>query len=109
MFGLFLIYFIGKSFYELANKFEKKAWPYVVLGIISYYAGSFLVGVVLGIAQLIFPFSTDDYPAVVWNIIALPFGVLSCWGTYKYLEWKWGKKNSFDTEETLDGSLINEP
>ncbi len=44
MLGLFLLYFIGKIFYQLAEAHNKNKWVFAILGVIAYYAGTFLGG-----------------------------------------------------------------
>jgi len=44
MFGIILIYWVGKYFYQLAIEFNKSKWGYAVLGLATYYGSQlFLV------------------------------------------------------------------
>lgn len=93
MLGLVLLYFIGKKFYELADEYEKNKWGFAILGVIVYYLGAFVFGVVLGVFVVImesdFLETTNNF---ILGIMALPFGILSCYGLYYYLEKTWKKQ-----------------
>lgn len=94
MLGLVLLYFIGKKFYELADEYEKNKWGFAILGIIVYYLGAFVFVAVLGVFVVImesdFLETTNNF---IVGIMALPFGILSCYGLYYYLEKTWKKQN----------------
>jgi hypothetical protein len=106
MLGLFLIYFIGKRFYELAGKFDKNQWGFAIAGIAFYYAGTFIVGVVVSIY---FEFNAvappDEIDDLTLNLIAIPFGLLACFGLYKILEKSWKRKVVRFNSEILDQEI----
>lgn len=54
MIGILLIYFIWKRFTELAEKYNNKKWVYGLVGVIAYYVGTFLLGLIVAILDLIF-------------------------------------------------------
>ena len=93
MLGLLLIYFLGKWFFELAKEFGKSKWLYAVLGVAVYYAGTLVVGFIIGILSVVFEFdSILDMPDIALNLIVLPFGLLAAWGFRKILEHNWKNK-----------------
>lgn len=106
MIGLLLIYFIGKAFYTLAFDYNRNKWLFAVLGIASYYVGTFLAGIILGIIALLvnsdFP---NTLPSILLGLIGLPFGLLFCWIFYKILISVWEKKDAVVISETLDSNL----
>ncbi|MBK9451990.1 MAG: hypothetical protein IPN95_21740 [Bacteroidetes bacterium] len=90
MLGLILLYFIGKRFYDLANTYEKSPWPFAILGVVTYYAGTFLFGILLGITLEIFsPGTLDDMNDFVVGLIAMPFGILCSVGLFYLLRRIW--------------------
>ena len=92
MLGLILIYFIGKKFYDLAQKFGKSEWGFAILGVVTYYAGTFITGIVIALGYEFWSTaSVDGMSDLALGFIALPFGVLSCVGLYYYLNNLWGK------------------
>ena len=98
MLGILLLYWIGKYFYKLAEEYQKSEWGYAILGIVSYYGGILLAGLITGIiAELFFPGFIEDTNETVLGIFMLPFGLLSCYLLYKYLEKTW-KKNKPENE-----------
>ena len=91
MLGLILIYFIGRSFYRLAEQFNKNRWLFAILGIVAYYAGTFIGGLILGIVDgfLGLGFNWDNDLSL--GLIALPFGVLMTYVFYVLLKRNWKK------------------
>ena len=91
MLGILFIYFIWKRFAELAVEFGQKKWLYGVIGVISYYLGSLIGGVVVGIAAYFFELNVDWENKMSMSIIAIPFGFGSCYIVYTFLNKKWEK------------------
>ena len=105
MIGIFLIYFIWKVFSELAVQFNKSKWGYGLLGIVIYYAGTFVGGIIIGLIDVFAGTNyADESNTIILNLIALPFGLLAVWGFYKLLENKWGAQK-FGEEDSLDQEL----
>ena len=93
MLGLALLYWIGKYFYKLSDEYDKSKWGFTILGIVIYYSGSILFGIILVvIAEVFSPGYTDTFNETLLGLIAIPFGLLSSYLLYKYLEKTW-KKN----------------
>lgn len=102
MLGLVLLYWIGKYFYKLAEEFEKSKWAYVILGIVVYYTGIILFGIIfMIIGEIISPGYVDTFNETLLGFMALPFGILSCYLLYKYLEKTW-KKNDPRKNSMID-------
>jgi hypothetical protein len=107
IFVIFVLYYIGKTFYELAKLYQKSAWGFAILGVSSYYIGVILGGILVALYVELFTSSTiDDMPDVALNLLAIPFGIASCWGTYRFLKKFWSKApEAAQYEEVLDGNL----
>ena len=107
MIGILLIYFVGKTFYDLAGLHKKNPWGFAVLGVASYYAGNILGGVLLAVLSELGLFSLEGIHETVIGIMALPIGILTCWGTYSLLRNRWEKSaEKVNRDEVLDGDLI---
>lgn len=102
MLGLLLIYFLGKKFYELAHEFDRSRWGFAILGVVVYYLGTFLAGVVL---VLFGGSSLDNVPDIVISIISIPFGLLSAWILYRLLERSWLNAQETTNTDVLDQNL----
>jgi len=89
MLGLVLIYFIGRTFYKLAGKYGKSEWGFAILGVVTYYAGTFILGIVLAI---IAPNTIDEMNNLLLGLIALPFGLLACFILHFILNKHWEKQ-----------------
>ena len=107
MIALVLLYFVGKAFYDLAGIHNKSQWLFAILGVGSYYAGILLGGLLIGIGYELFVGSIDEVNETLLGFMALPIGVLACWGFYRILKNSWENKESSSTEEVLDASLID--
>ncbi len=93
MLGLILLYFIGKKFYELADKFEKSKWGYAIAGITVYYFGAICIGMIIVLILEYFElFNIDSVNDTVLGILLAPFGIVCCYVLYIILEKKWEKE-----------------
>ncbi|CAM1344356.1 hypothetical protein [Tenacibaculum amylolyticum] len=92
MLGLILLYFIGKKFYELADEFEKSKWGFAILGIASYYIGGLSILFVLGMLFEIFSPGSISGNENSYSLLVIPFGLLTVYILYMYLEKKWKKE-----------------
>lgn len=102
MLGLILLYWIGKYFYKLAEEFNKQKWGFAILGIVIYYVGTYIFGFLVGfIAELISPGFFVGFSDIILGLIILPFGLLSCYLLYVFLEKKW-KSESPKSDELIN-------
>ncbi len=103
MLGLILLYFIGKSFYDLGVKHEQNAWVWGVLGIVFYYFGAFLVGVAIALAYEFAEWGTiDELSDRELGLLAMPFGLLSAFLGYRFLDRHYSNKKDFSDSDILD-------
>jgi|TARA_B110000879_G_scaffold211921_1_gene306157 hypothetical protein len=104
MLGLLLLYFISKKYNELYHTYNSdKSWPYILLGIASYYGGSFVAGALGAIVSLtVFDYDIENLNDFYVGLLALPFGILTTYLIYKYLEIKW-KKDFVDPDLAIEG------
>ena len=109
MIGILLIYFVGKAFYDLAGTYRKNQWLFAILGVASYYVGTFGAGITIGILMgMGYLDSLEGTNELVLGLIALPFGVLLCWGFYKFLENRFKNETpDYDDNKTLDGDGLD--
>jgi hypothetical protein len=107
MLGIFLIYFIGKSYFDLAITHDKPKWPYAISGVIAYYLGTFIAGIVI---YSVIAYSSgnmmenpDDIGIsdFLLGLMAVPFGIAACWGLYKLLESRWSKSQKIGSHTDL--------
>ncbi|MFP2994659.1 hypothetical protein ABN763_02065 [Spongiivirga sp. MCCC 1A20706] len=103
MLGLLLIYFIGKRFYTLADEFSKHKWGFAILGVVSYYVGTFVGGLLVGILGAIFMWEFVLNPAnnLALGFAVIPFGLAVCAGLYYILQHLW-KKEGYKAEVEID-------
>lgn len=110
MLGLVLLYFAGKAFFDLAGNHGRSKWGFAILGVLSYYGGLFFGGILIAlIYEFGFSQSIDEVNDMLLGVMAIPIGVLTCWGLYKGLEARWKKSNRpFDADGILDADLRRE-
>lgn len=92
MLGILLIYFIGKHFYKMAETYNKNKWLFAILGVVTYYVGTFIGGIVLAILDEIFVLGINWDSNLILGLMALPFGIALDYLFYKILEKKWKKE-----------------
>jgi hypothetical protein len=110
MLSILFIYFIGKAFYTLAEEHNKHNWLFGILGVVSYYAGAFLGGILIGVIYVIQnPDGVmEELDDRLLSLLTIPIGLLSCWLFYRILKSQWGKQASRASEiEVLDADLLN--
>jgi len=91
--GLILIYTIGKWFATLAFDYNKNRWAYAILGIVTYYGGTVIFAVLLGILiAATGNTSMLDLPSPVLGLITIPFGLLAAWILRTSLQKHWEKQ-----------------
>lgn len=99
MLGLALLFYIGKYFYNLAALNEKSKWGYAILGVVTYYAGTFLFGIILEIiTQFGFDSSVDTMNSYMLAFVALPAGIGFAALVYNLLKKQWEKNNKVNLE-----------
>lgn len=98
--GLFLIYWLGKRFYTLAEKYNQNKWLFAILGVIIYYFGQFVYGMILVILSEFF-YLDIDIDNVVYSLIGIPIGALFCYAFYYFLEKHW-KSKKVEPVENID-------
>lgn len=106
MLGLFLIYFIGKQFYKLAEEYQKKEWAYAILGVVMYYVGTFMGGIV---TAFVYYLMGNDFEAIndlLLSLMAIPFGLFTCWLTYSLLKRRF--MNSASGNTILDDTILDD-
>ena len=101
MLGIILIIFIGKHFIKLAEAYNKNKWLYAVLGVISYYAGSVIGGVIIGVLSEIFGWYIDWENTLLMSLIAIPFG-LGTVALFYYLLKKNFEQNKPEPIQSID-------
>lgn len=103
MLGIILIYFIGKYYYDLAKEYQKNHWLFAVIGVVSYYAGTFIGGLIIGAIMVSQDGGSalDDMSDIALGFMALPVGILACWGLYKLLKKQWSA-SGYEMHEVID-------
>lgn len=101
--------FVGRSFYQLAENHRKNRWLFTILGIVSFYFGIFVGGIVLALVyELYLHESIEGENPILLTLMALPLGIFSCWGLYKILSNQWLKKSSEKQDsDVLDASIFD--
>lgn len=106
MLGIIFIYFIGKAFYQLAEEHERSKWGYAILGVLSFYASSLILGIAVAIIYEVQGANFEDIPDFVLNILGVIIGALTCMGFYHLLKRQWTKKPTSDDMDILDEDFL---
>jgi hypothetical protein len=89
MLGLFVIYWIGKRFYDLATIHNRSPWGYAILGVAIYYITQFVFGIIM---YLMFPdtFSNMDKASELGlNVVGILVGAGVWYFALQYFTKKW--------------------
>lgn len=111
MIGLLLLYWIGKYFYKLAEEHNKSQWGFAILGVVAYYGGTIVFGVIAAVVmEIISPGFIDTFNETVFSLFMIPFGILCCYVLYKYLEKTWEKNKPVNEINDIgkENKLIDE-
>lgn len=102
MLGLVLIYWIGKYFYQLAEKYHQNKWLFAILGVVVYYVSQIIVGIVMAILNELFALGID-FDNFGVSLLGIPIGALFTYLFYIVLEknWKKIKLNPCKVSKTL--------
>lgn len=93
MLGLILLYWIGKHYSTLAEEHNKSKWGFAILGIVSYYGGILVTSFTAGVfMEILSPGFVDTVNEFLFGIMMIPFGILTCFLLYKFLENKWDRE-----------------
>ncbi|MGV7107351.1 hypothetical protein [Flavobacterium sp. U410] len=108
MFGIILIYWVGKYFYQLAEKYNQNKWLFAFLGVVVYYVGQAIIGLTLGLMSLFFGFEIDWDNSVLMALLGIPAGAGSVYLVYILLEKKWKKEEvKIDSIQDIGQSEID--
>jgi hypothetical protein len=92
MLGILFLYWVGKYYYKLAEKYNKSKWGFAILGIASYYSGILIATVITSlILGLYAPQYFESINDTLFGVLMLPFGFLMTFGLYKFLKMTWAK------------------
>ncbi|MBR9859397.1 hypothetical protein GYB22_01330 [bacterium] len=104
MLGLIFIYFVGKYYYDLADKYDRPRWGFAIAGVATYYGGmfifAFLLGIIIGTVN---PGFLDNTSEAALGIMSIPLGIISTVVLYQILKRSWAKQ-----EPVFDDTALQE-
>ena len=106
MLALLLLYFVWKHYSDLAKTFEKKGWPYGLLGVVVYYGGTILFGVIIVIISEYNPDLLPELSDISLSLITIPFGLICTTLLYKFLKKRWLANSVNNDDSIIDAELI---
>lgn len=108
MIGLILTFFAGKFFYDLAKEYGKNKVGYAIIGVVSYYGGQFLAGMLIYVIIDFFSITAiDENNKMVIGLLGLPIGILTCFIVYKMLSKRIYNQEVLTSDELLDDSHLH--
>jgi hypothetical protein len=108
MLGILLIFFVGKYFYDLAAQYNKSKWLFAIIGVISYYGGTFLLGLAIAfMGEYGVSGDLTGLSGIGLSLLAIPAGVLTSWLSYSLLKKAWSKTPVDDgPDDVLDSNFL---
>ena len=88
---IILLIFVIVVFNNLCQEYKKTKW-FILLGIVAYFAGEFVAGIILGILDGIFLIGIDWEDTTTMALIGLPSGIISIVIVYFILKHYWNKE-----------------
>jgi len=74
MLTILFIFFIGRHFFTLAEEYNKNKWLFAIIGVVVYYVGSAIGGIIMSVFQELFGFYIDWGNQWQLLLIGLLFG-----------------------------------
>lgn len=105
---LITLYFIGRAFYQLAHEYDKGRWQYAIAGIVLFYAGQFLGGILIAVIAVSSGFEINKDSELALGLLALPFGGLAVWLLYRTLKKRWSNINSVSSKDAYNEQIIDD-
>lgn len=102
MLEIIIIYFIGKYFYRLAETYGQNKWLFAVLGVITYFVGAAIGGVILFLLDMQFELGIDWESKFLLTFLLLPFAVATCYLLHYLLKRSWEKSVVIVEDEIQD-------
>lgn len=106
MLGILVMFYVGKSFFDLAHRFNKEVWLQWVLGFMGigmYYLGTFIGGILLGVAEAYGWIYVSNMSDIAIAFLGLPFGLLACIIFYYLLKRYYSK-----TKTQIDPNILDD-
>lgn len=97
--GLLVIYFFGKSYYDLAKLYGRNAWGYAILGSVIFLASEFLFGVLIGILIVLANLHTE-VPSLVFSIASIAFAAFLTNQIEKAIRRNWEKQKPLNLTDS---------
>ncbi|MEZ4792996.1 MAG: hypothetical protein R2783_05920 [Gelidibacter sp.] len=102
MLEIVIVFLIGKYFYKLAEEFDQSKWLYAVIGVLTYFAGAFIAGVILFFVDLQFDMGVNWENTLLLTLLVLPFAVATCYLLHYLLKRSWSKSTVVTKDEIQD-------
>lgn len=99
MLGLLVIYFFGKSYYDLAKLYGRNAWGYAILGSVIFLASEFLFGVLIGILIVLANLHAE-VPSLVFSIASIAFAAFLTNQIEKAIRRNWEKQKPLNLTDS---------
>lgn len=111
MLGILFIYWIWKSFTNLAIEYNKNKWTYFFIGIVGYYGSTIIAGFITGLVSVLIngiDTNEEDFINPGWNILFVLCGGLGCYGMYKLLEYRGEKEKARTEKDSIENIGLTE-
>ena len=102
MLEIVIIYVIGRYFFRLAQDYKQNKWLFAILGVLTYFVGAALGGVILFFLDIQFEIGIDWESKLLLTVILLPFAVATCYLLHYLLKRSWEKTVVLNEDEIQD-------
>ncbi len=106
MLGIFIIYWIGRKFYDLAAIHNRSPWGWAILGVVVYYGTQLLFGMLAYLASPSTFDNMDKGSELMFNLVGVAVGALVWYVFLQYITKKW-ENESEQTYENINDKIDN--
>jgi hypothetical protein len=107
MLGIFLIYWIGKKYYDLAEQYNKSPWGWAIAAVFIYYGSQFGLGIIIALFNYSDTnFSSSTSNDLLINLLGILIGLGVWYGIFTFLERRW--ENQYYNQADDSSDQINE-
>lgn len=101
--GILVIILIAQKFFILAGEYSKNKWGFAIVGVATYYAGTFAAAFIYGaIYFVVDPEASDESVDTFFSrLILVGVGLLSCVIVYNILKKNWEKAKRMSEKDHI--------
>ncbi|MDT7833109.1 hypothetical protein RQM59_12000 [Flavobacteriaceae bacterium S356] len=101
--GILVIILIAQKFFILAGEYKRNKWIYAIIGVATYYIGTFIAAFIYGAIYFVMdPEASDEsVDTFLSGLILVGFGLLSCALLYNIFKRNWERAKRMKEKDRI--------